>query len=187
MRNRAIRGCLIACIALLIIAFSKDVGSVAKERIHPTDHNKQSQQIPEADKRGTLESPLIVKPLHTDKNEEESADDARDKNEKRWNDRVTFFIGIATGLILLLQLFVFGWQAISLRRTITTMKELGKQQSADMQAFIAIAKESADVARKSVEVFERQTRASIAIERPHILIGKDIAITAVEETTFQTS
>jgi hypothetical protein len=43
-------------------------------------------------------------------------------------------------------LIVFGMQARRLRQTIVTMKKLGENQSVDMQASIAVAKDSAEAA-----------------------------------------
>jgi hypothetical protein len=154
MRNCALRGCLIAIAALLAVAFlsSKDIGSVAMDRIQPHSNPIEHQQPSEADKRGTIDAPFVVKAIPTEKSKQEAEEDARDKDDKRWNDRAAIFISIATGLILLLQLFVFGWQAISLRKTIVTMKELGTKQSADMQASIAVAKAAADAAKESADI-----------------------------------
>jgi hypothetical protein len=141
MRNRALRGCIILSLACNF-GLLENVGGIAKQAPKPKANTEQSQTKSETDKRGTLEFPLIVKPLPAEKNEQESDEDARDKSEKRWNDRATIFISIATAVILVLQLFVFGWQAISLRRTISTMKELGKEQrdigEAQVRAYVSI-------------------------------------------------
>ena len=56
MRNRAIKGCLIVVFATFLVLL-ENIGGVAKNRVtKPQAETEQSQQIPEADKRGTLEA-----------------------------------------------------------------------------------------------------------------------------------
>jgi hypothetical protein len=153
MRNRAIRGCLIVVLAFSFILL-ENIGCVAKKSVEPHADTVQSQQISQADNRSTLEAPFIVKSIPTEKSQQEAEEDARDKNDKRRNDRVTIFTGIATAVILALQLFVFGWQAPRLKQTISTMKELGKKQSDDMRASIAVANDAALAANRSADVAE---------------------------------
>jgi hypothetical protein len=153
MRTRALRGCLIVVFAICVILL-ENIGSVAKKREKPQPNAKQSQQQPEADKRGTIDAPFIIKSLPAEKNHQEADDEARDKNDKRWNDRATIFVAIATAVILILQLIVFGWQAHRLKQTIQAMKTIGADQSRDMRASIAVAKESAEAAMKSARVSE---------------------------------
>ena len=150
-RNRALRGCLIIVFAVCVILL-ENIGSVAKKPVKPQPHAQQSQQQPEADKRGTLDAPFIVKPLPAEKNQQEADEDARDKSEKRWNDRITIFIGVATAIILIFQLIVFGWQAHRLKQTIEAMKKIGADQSRDMQGSIAVAKSAANAARDQVSL-----------------------------------
>jgi hypothetical protein len=154
MRNRAVRGCLIGVFAFYFILL-ENVWRPAQSRGKPQQNTQQTQQQPQADKRGTLDAPFVVKPLRTEKNQQEAEEDARDKNEKRWNDRITIFVAVATAIILFLQLIVFGRQARRLKQTIEAMKKIGADQSRDMQASIAVAKESADAALKSAFVAEQ--------------------------------
>jgi len=172
MRNRAVRGCLIVVFAVCVILL-ENIGSVAKKSVKPQPNAQQSQQQPEADKRGTIDAPFIIKSLLAEKNQQEADDAARDKNDKRWNDRATIFIGIATAVILFLQLGVFSWQARQLRQTIVTMKELGKIQSADMQASITAAQSAADAAKKSAKVAED---ALTVLEKPYVFIDRKIKL-----------
>jgi hypothetical protein len=150
MRNRAVRGCLIAFCFILL----ENIWGVAQSRVKPHPNTQQAQQQPQADKRGTLDSPFVVKPLPAEKNQQEADEDARDKSEKRWNDRITIFVAIATAVILILQLIVFGLQARRLRQTIEAMKKIGADQSRDMQASIAVAKEAAEAAMKAARISE---------------------------------
>lgn len=166
MRNRALRGCLIVVFAVCVILL-ENIGSVAKKRIKTQPNAQQSQQQPEADKRGTIDAPFVVKPLRTEKNQQEADEDARDKNEKRWNDRITIFVAVATAIILFFQLIVFGRQARRLKQTIEAMKKIGADQSKDMQGWIAVADKSADAALKSAFVAEQ---ALYGTEAPFIFI-----------------
>ncbi len=166
MRNGVIRGCLIVAFSLCFVLLA-NIGGVSQDRAEPQPSSHQTQQKAEADKRTTLDVPLIIKSLPSEKNQQETDDDARDKSEKRWNDRVTIFLSIATAVILAFQLIVFGWQAHRLKQTVDTMKELGAQQSADAQASIAITKESADAAKLSADIAEKTL---IASQRPWLTV-----------------
>jgi hypothetical protein len=167
MRNRAARGCLIAFCFLL-----ENIWRVAQSRVKPHPNTQQAQQQPQADKRGTLDSPFVVKPLPAEKNQQEADEDARDKSEKRWNDRITIFVAIATAVILILQLIVFGLQARRLRQTIEAMKKIGADQSRDMQASIAVAKESADAAKKSADVAAGYSRPMLFVSEIYFQEGQ---------------
>ncbi|MFZ3325122.1 MAG: hypothetical protein WA231_04185 [Methylocella sp.] len=149
--KQSLRGCVIVVFAVCVILL-ENIGSVAKKRVEPQSHAQQSQQQSEADKRGTLDAPFIIKPLPAEKNQQEADEDARDKNDKRWNDRITIFVSVVTAIILVFQLIVFGWQAHRLKQTIVTMKELGEKQSKDMQASIAAAQSAANAARDQVSL-----------------------------------
>jgi hypothetical protein len=142
MRNSAFRGCLIVVFTVYFILL-ENIGCIAKKHVKPQPDAQQSQQPSEADKRGTLDAPLIIKSLPAEKSQQEAEEDARDKSEKRWNDRATIFISITTAGILIFQLFVFGWQAHRLKQTIVTMKELGKEQreigEAQVRAYVSIS------------------------------------------------
>lgn len=149
MRNCALRGCLIVVFAFCFILL-ENIGRAAQSRVKPQPNTQQTQQQPQADKRGTLDAPFVVKPLPTEKNQQEAEEDARDKSEKRWNDRVTIFVAVATAVILIFQLIVFGWQAHRLKQTIQAMKKIGADQSRDMQKSIAAAEKSAEIAERAV-------------------------------------
>ena len=94
MLNGALKGFLIIGLAFSFILL-ENIGCVAKKRVKPHADTVHSQQIPQADKRGTLDAPFIVKSIPAEKSQKETDEDTRDKVDKRWNDRVTIFIGIA--------------------------------------------------------------------------------------------
>jgi hypothetical protein len=183
MRNRAPRGCLAAIVLVIVSAtgiHSKNV------RRHPP-HNLPEQQTnpsenekpPPSDKRGTLELPLVVRSLAPEKTQQEAADDARERDDKRWNDRATLGIALFTLLILAIQTIVFGRQAIRLRQTIEAMKKIGADQSKDMQGWIAVADKSAEAAKKAADAAIESNKLSrdlsVAENRPwlsvNIIIG----------------
>jgi hypothetical protein len=146
MRNRAVRGSLIAVILVIVPA----VGANSKEvRWHPPQkltkqqtNPAEKENPPNPDKRGTAELPLVVRPLATEKTQQEAEEDTRDRNDKRWNDRATLVIGFATLLILIVQAIAFFVQAWRLQQTINTMKGLGREQreigEAQVRAYVSI-------------------------------------------------
>jgi hypothetical protein len=146
MRDRALRGCLIAVILVIMPA----VGANSKEvRGHPSQkltkqqtNPAEKENPPNPDKRGTAELPLVVRPLATEKTQQEAEEDTRDRNDKRWNDRATLVIGFATLLILIVQAIAFFVQAWRLQQTINTMKGLGREQreigEAQVRAYVSI-------------------------------------------------
>jgi len=89
-----------------------------------------TQQPPSRDQRGTEEVPFVVKTLPTPKTDTETTQDAQERKEKSANDsnlvKFTLYLVVATGVLAVigaLQLFVFGYQAIQLQRTVQAAKE----------------------------------------------------------------
>jgi hypothetical protein len=62
--------------------------------------------------------PLIVKVAPAAKNETQAAQEANDREEKSANDRYLVIGTFILGAVGLLQLFVFGYQAVQLRNTV---------------------------------------------------------------------
>lgn len=88
------------------------------------------QQPTSHDQRGTEEVPFVVKTLPTPKTDTENAQEAQEHKDKAANDRnlvkFTLYLVLVTGALALigaLQLFVFGYQAIQLQRTVRAAKE----------------------------------------------------------------
>lgn len=129
-------------------ANSKEVrGHPPQKLIKQQTNPAEKENPPNPDKRGTAEFPLVVRPLATEKTQQETEEDARDRYDKRWNDGATLVIGFGTLLILTVQAIAFFVQAIRLQQTIEAMKKIGAAQSRDMQASIAVAQSAADAAR----------------------------------------
>jgi hypothetical protein len=125
--------------------------------------SQSAKQTPNSDERGSEQNPLVIKQLPTVKTDEESAQEAKDRNDKAANDRklVEFTGNLATatyviGAIGLLQLFVFGYQAIQLRRTVNAATE----QSEDMKRSIQQATRSAVAMEQIAKQLEISTKTS---------------------------
>jgi hypothetical protein len=124
-----LRGLMIAL--ALLATLGSDSWGQSKQ---PTQPNQTSKSY----ERGTEQSPVIVKMLPTKESEEKATADAHREDEKTANDarlaRFTELLFWATGalsIIALFQLFVFGWQGIQLKRTVSAAKaatELGNRE-----------------------------------------------------------
>ncbi len=148
------------------------------QRSEPPGNSGAAQQQASADQRGTPQSPAIVQILPTPKTQEEAAKEQHDQNAQTTEQRWTIGIGVATAVILFLQLFVFGRQALRLKETIHKMDEISLKQTADMQRSIDIAAATL-AANKIIE------RAYVAISHnpPGVDIS-NIAITKAGEEHF---
>ena len=173
MRDRALRGCLIAVVLAACVGVPKTTASPGKpdqaSNAGRDDASNQIYQLPSF-------------PLWWDSDQEKTNDLSEHAKEKGnadwWLVRLTGVLGV----IGLLQLAVFGLQARRLRQSIDTMRELGTQQSTDMTRSISQATRAAtameDVAtgigetvsiNKSViegqrDFWSRQMRAYISID-----------------------
>jgi hypothetical protein len=129
--------CLVVALALLV-AFASDSRGQSQKPTPPPSETAQAKEAAKPDQRGTEQSPIVVKVLPTKESEEKAASDARHEDEKTENDRrlarFTELLFRATGalsVIALFQLFVFGWQGIQLKRTVSAAKdttELARQE-----------------------------------------------------------
>ncbi|MGA9825756.1 MAG: hypothetical protein WBQ53_13095, partial [Methylocystis sp.] len=145
MQNRALRGCLIAlCFLAAFPAVSQQTRWHPPEKFPEQSQDTNQKQPPsEPDKRGTPETPLVVKTVLPEKSPEESANDARERNDKRWYDSATLIIAISTLIILAVQAGVFWVQADRLKQTIRKMDEIASGQTEDMAETIRQSSRSA--------------------------------------------
>jgi hypothetical protein len=116
-----------AAIALLVVLSSAP-------KAQSTNTNGQAEQ------RGTQESPIVVKVLPALKSEEEATQENNDRKEKTANDRNLVNATYVLAGIGILQLFVFGYQALKLKQTV---KSAGEQSEA-MERHIGEAARSAN-------------------------------------------
>ena len=169
MRNRAFRGCLIVLLVFVV--------ADARPQSNPPSPSPAEIQKPEQPKAGEAKAPAQpdqnnsqapafgIKQEPSKSAQYEPAENPKDTDEKASADWWMVKLTAILAAIGALQLVIFGLQARRLRQTIDTMKELGKQQSADMQASIAVAKEAADAAKYSAD-------AAMKIELPAIELAQ---------------
>jgi hypothetical protein len=162
------------------------------------------QQSVSPDQRGTVNSPLFVRVIPTPKTEKETTQEIEDREEKRANDRklVDFTRGlvIATvilGLVGLLQLGVFGYQAIQLRNTVRAAGE----QSEAMERAIGEAARSASAmeevahhieasiqtAANQSKSMEQSVKEASRLASAMEVVSKEIAISAKAATDSVTA
>jgi hypothetical protein len=101
---------------------------------------RASQQQTDSDKRGTEQAPMVVKISPPIQTSEETARDAKEREDKSANDRHVVYLTAALALIAFLQLLVYGYQSYKLNETV----EAAKAQSEAMERHIAEAIRSAD-------------------------------------------
>jgi hypothetical protein len=118
--------CLVVALALLV-AFASDSWGQSKQPTPPPTQSAQPNQTSKPYERGTEQSPVIVKMLPTKEGDDKAAADARREDEKTENDRRLalfterlFWATVALSVIALFQLFVFGWQGVQLKRSVST-------------------------------------------------------------------
>jgi hypothetical protein len=135
----------------------------------PKAVTQTNQQPATTDQRGTDQTPFIVKILEPQKAETETARDQEERDNKSssdwWLVKLTAVLA-ATGI---LQFFVFGYQALQLRRTVTAMKEAGKTQSDDMKKSIVALETAAKASKKSADTMNAAERAYVfvAVKMPN--------------------
>jgi hypothetical protein len=110
----------------LLVALASDSWGQSKPDSPPREEAKTAQQSAPKDQRGTEQFPAFVKIIPTQKTPEEAEADRKEKEQKDTNDtRLVWFTGLLA-CIGFLQLLVFGWQGIQLKRTVTAAKEATK-------------------------------------------------------------
>jgi hypothetical protein len=138
------------CIAAFAIYFAA-IGYVQSQQPSPGENESSRPQQSQAqstqkqatpDQRGTQQAPLVVKVLPSPKTDEETDQEAKDRNEKSANDRELIRysrdLDILTAVLIavgVLQLFVFAYQAMKLRQTVSTMDATAERQ---LRAYISI-------------------------------------------------
>jgi hypothetical protein len=124
-------------------------GGISKKQEHEAT---PAPQPTNNEQRGTEQAPLIVKVVPAAENEAETAQDAADREEKSANDRRLVIGTFVLGAVGILQLLVFGYQAVQLRKTV----KAASSQSEAMERAIAHIASSAEAAKASVKTMEKQ-------------------------------
>ncbi len=110
--------CVVIALALLA-AFASDSWGQSQRKAPPREETKTTQQPAASDQRGTEQSPAIVKIIPTPKTAEETESDRKEREDKNKSDWWLVKLTGALALIGFLQLIVFGWQGVQLKRTVS--------------------------------------------------------------------
>jgi hypothetical protein len=150
MRNRAVRGCLILLpllVSAATLAKSNDPSPSPSEIRKPEQSKPGEPEAPaKKNQDRTAIPPFIIKEAPAPKAQKEASENTKEADSKTSPDWWMVWLTGILAFVASLQLIVFGLQARRLRQTIEAMKKIGADQSRDMQASIAVAKESADAA-----------------------------------------
>jgi hypothetical protein len=121
--------CLIVALALSAAFASDSWGQSQQPSPRPSEvsqpkqsQSETSQQQTTEDQRGTEKAPIVVKVLPSEHTPEEAKQYAQDRQDKTTLEWRTLLLTAITAIVLVLQLFVFGWQARRLHQTIETMQ-----------------------------------------------------------------
>jgi hypothetical protein len=106
-----------------LAAIASDSWGQSQRKSPPREETKATQQSTAIDQRGTEQSPAIVKIIPTPKTAEETETDRKEREDKNKSDWWLVKLTGALAIIGALQLFVFGYQAIQLKRTVIATKE----------------------------------------------------------------
>jgi hypothetical protein len=113
---------------VIVLAFlaanASDSWGQSKRPSQPQTQPTQQQTAP--DQRGTENSPVVVKILPTQENEEKAKADAKEHDEKRKLDRDTLWLSAATVTIIFFQLLIFAAQAYFLGGTLRATADAAK-------------------------------------------------------------
>src|ERR1035437_6208915 len=102
---------------MFLAAFASDSWGQSKQKI-PREEPKTAQQPAASDQRGTEQSPTIVKIIPTPKTAEKAEADRQEREDKSKSDWSLVKLTGALAFIGFLQLLVFGWQGIQLKRAV---------------------------------------------------------------------
>jgi hypothetical protein len=106
-----------------LAAIASDSWGKSPSNLPPRDETKSTQQPAASDQRGTEQSPAFVKIIPAPKTAAEAEADRREREDKNQSDWWLVKLTGALALIGFLQLVVFGWQGVQLKRTVSAAKE----------------------------------------------------------------
>jgi hypothetical protein len=126
----------------------------------PQPHSEQAEHQPTARPDGSATAPFFIRIPKTAKEETEEASDRREKSSTdRW-------LMIFTGAVALFTLLLVGATVMLYfagEKQLRLATDMGRRQSDEMQASIAVAKEAADAANKSAKLSFEVERARLHI------------------------
>jgi hypothetical protein len=125
--------CLVTALALLA-AFASHSWGQSKQPAQV----KQAAQPTATDQRGTEQSPAIIKIIPSPKSVEETEVDRREREEKNKSDWWLIKLTAALAIVGALQLLVFGYQAIQLKRTVEATKQAAEHIPRVERAYVFV-------------------------------------------------
>ncbi len=161
--------------------------------------SSSAKQKPAPNERGTEESPLFIKETPSPKTKEESAQDAKDREDKAANDRklveFTRELVVATfilGVVGLLQLVVFGLQSYYLRKTVNAAGEQSEameraiseanRSASAMEEVAAHIETSISTAAQQSESMKESVKEAARLASAMEVVSKEIAVSAKAAT-----
>jgi hypothetical protein len=155
MRNRTLRGCLIA-LAIVLGSCPTSSKEVKRDPIEEPKNQSPTNNQAETDK-----PPIVIYVPPPEKTKQEIEQETKDRSDKADLDKK--LVNLTGGLAYYtLGLFI---ATFALVITSAGLLYLGHKQSVDMKASIAVAKEAADAAML-------QARAAIGVELPRLILTK---------------
>ncbi len=131
---------LAACVPFIAAWSQNPIPRPSKVGKPQQKQSSPSEEAPNADQRGTEQSPLVVKTLIPAKTKAETDQEAGDREQKSSNDRHIVELTGALVFIAFLQFLVYAYQAKKLRETV----ESASEQSEAMERHIGEAERSAN-------------------------------------------
>ena len=150
-------------------------GARESQRSQPDSKSQSANQPTATDPRGTNESPLVVKVQPTPKTDEETAKEKAQEDDEASAKRWTKGLGVATGILGLLQLVAIGFQ-VSIAHTqntiikkqnliMTGQRDAANTQSGYMRDGLIETRVAAQAAQDSAEAAKTQAAISLAQKR----------------------
>jgi len=156
-------------LVVLATTFAYSLNPTSKV-VHPKQKQSQSSTQPESsDQRGTEQLPLVIKEVVPPKTQDETEQEAKDRDQKTLNDKHVVWFNGMLALVGFLQLLVFGYQAYKLRETVTSAGE----QSKAMERHIGEAYRSANAMEEIAAVINK---GNIDITRAYLPVSIGTAI-----------
>lgn len=156
---RRLIGIIILILLCVVVtnAQSQRATPSGREKSKPQQQEvKTKQQQPASDQRGTEQSPLIVKTVNPPKTEAETNQERQERSKKASHDWWFLVFTALLAVFALIQVGVLIWQGYSMEGTLQLTREA-----------TAVAKESADATKESVETLKSAERANLFVMVQH--------------------
>jgi len=124
-----------------------------------------------ADERGTERAPLVVKEYPAPRTPEEAAAEKRDHDEQRANDRNMVAWTRVLAAVGVLQLLVFGYQALKLRETVIGSEDAIKASQRSAKAAEESLAKSDEMLSHAREAAVHARESEKRVERAYVFAG----------------